>query len=206
MKLAVAAAFVLALFAAAMLLMKSGPEVRALRPGDSILAFGDSITYGFAARPEESYPAVLASLTGRRVINAGVNGETSEEGLARLPGLLEDDSIRLILLCFGGNDILQRRSKNRLQRNLERMISMAKAKGIDVVMIGVPEFGVFGLASLPLYEDVAGTEKIAYMPSLLPDVLGDRALKADYVHPNAAGYRLMAERIAERLQRLGYVD
>ncbi len=206
MKPAAVAVFVVTLLATAIYVMKSGPEVSALQPGDSILAFGDSITYGYGAKPGESYPAVLASMTGLRVINAGINGETSGEGLARLPKLLGDDSIRLMILCSGGNDILQRRSREELKSNLERMIALAKAKGIDVVLIGVPEFGIFGLSSLPLYKEVAREENVAYMPSLLPDILGDRSLKTDYVHPNAAGYRTMAEKIFERLRETGYLQ
>jgi acyl-CoA thioesterase I len=204
-KRAAIAAFVLTLLFAVALHMKSGREVRVLQPGDSILAFGDSITYGYGAKPGQSYPAVLASMTGLHVINAGVNGETSAEGLARLPKMLEDGSIRLMLLCLGGNDILQHRPEAKLKSNLEQMIAMAKAKGIDVILIGVPEFGIFGLSSLPLYKKIAQEEAVVYMPSLLPDVLGDRSLKTDYVHPNAAGYRTMATRIFERLQEIGYV-
>lgn len=177
-----------------------------MKPNESILAFGDSITYGFGVEARESYPSVLHFMTGIRVINAGINGETSEEGLARLPMLLEDDSIRLMLLCFGANDILQQRSMERLRANLVRMIALAKSKGVDVILIGVPEFRIPGLASLPLYDGVAEAENVAYMPSLLPDVLEDRSLKADDVHPNAAGYRQMAERIAERLRKIGYID
>lgn len=184
--------------------MKGGDEVRHLKSGDTILAFGDSITYGYAAKPSESYPSVLQALTGYRVINGGVNGETSDEMLARLPALLEDPSVRLLLLCSGGNDILQQRSRSRLKTNLLRMIGMAKARGIDVVLIGVPSFGAFGLSSLPLYDEVAAEEGVAYMPSLLPEILEERSLKYDYVHPNAAGYRRMAERIRDRLDALGY--
>jgi lysophospholipase L1-like esterase len=206
MKPAAFAAVVLLLSAALYFIAHRGPEVTPLHPDESILAFGDSITYGFGADEHQSYPAVLQSMTGLRVINAGINGETSEEGLARLPKLLEDDSIRLMLLCLGGNDILQQRSHERLKHNLKRMIDLAKAKEIDVVLIGVPTFGILGLSSLPLYGELAEKEKVAYMPSLLPDVLGDPALKNDYIHPNAAGYRYMAEQIDERLRGLGYLD
>jgi acyl-CoA thioesterase I len=205
MKTAVLAGAVLVLLAA-VYVMKKNPEATPLQQHDSILAFGDSITYGFGAEADQSYPAVLESLTGYRVINAGVNGETSEEGAARLPVLLEDDSIRLMLLCYGGNDILQQRSAERLKHNLIRMIDMAKSKGIDVILIGVPSFGVFGLSSLPLYKEVAEEEAIEYMPSVLPDILEERSLKADYIHPNAAGYRTMAERISKRIRALGYVE
>ena len=201
-----AAAALLLLLLTVIYVAKSHPKAEPLQPHDSILAFGDSITYGFGVGEDESYPAVLHALTGIRVINAGINGETSEEGIVRLPELLEDGSVRLMLLCFGGNDILQRRSPARLKSNLKRMIAMAKAKGVDIVLIGVPSFGVLGLSSLPLYKEVAEEEKVFYMPSLLPDVLEERALKADYVHPNAAGYRVMAERINARLESLGYFN
>ncbi|WP_345969151.1 arylesterase [Sulfurimonas sp. HSL1-6] len=200
------ASLLLLLLLAAIYFMKSAPEVTPLQTGDTILAFGDSITHGYGASAHESYPVVLQTLTGFPVINAGVNGETTSEGLARFPGVLEDDTIRLMLLCLGGNDILQQRSKRRLKANLKRIVQMAKAKKIDVVLIGVPTFGVFGMTSLPLYKEIAEEEGIPYMPSLLPDVLGDRALRADYVHPNAAGYRVIAERVAERLRSLGYVE
>ena len=199
-------ALILMLLLAVLYLLKSDAEMTPLQPGEKILAFGDSITYGYGAKPAESYPAVLQTLTGIPVINAGVNGETTEEGAVRFPRLLEDDGIRLMLLCLGGNDILQQRSHTRLKANLKRIVQMAKTKGIDVVLIGVPTFGVFGMTSLPLYKEVADEEGIPYMPSLLPDVLGDRALRADYVHPNAAGYRVIAERVAERLRSLGYVE
>ncbi|UFS61478.1 arylesterase [Sulfurimonas sp. HSL-3221] len=177
-----------------------------MQTGDTILAFGDSITHGYGAAAHESYPAVLQTLTEFPVTNAGVNGETTAEGLARLPGVLEDDTIRLMLLCLGGNDILQQRSKRRLKANLKRIVQMAKAKGVDIVLIGVPTFGVFGMTSLPLYKEIAEEEGIPYMPSLLPDVLEDRALRADYVHPNAAGYRVIAEGLTERLRSLGYTE
>lgn len=205
MKIAAVAGLFL-LLAAAVYFKASAPEVEPLQPDDAILAFGDSITYGYSAPSHQSYPAVLSQSTGFRVINAGVNGETSEEGMVRLPRLLEDGSIRLMLLCIGGNDILQQRSMARLKSNLKRMIGMAKAKEVDVVLIGVPEFGVFGLSSLELYDEIAQEEAVAYMPDLLPDVLQQRALKSDYVHPNAAGYRLMAERISGHLKKLGYLE
>lgn len=200
------------LFAGALLLLallvifkSQRPDKSPLRPGEAILAFGDSITYGYGVAPQESYPALLAEMSGMRVINAGVNGEISQEGVERLPGLLEDASVRLLLLCSGGNDILRRRSKGALKANLKQMIAMAKAKGVEVVLIGVPTFGMLGLKSLPLYEEVAGEEGVVYIDGLLPGILNDAALKNDYVHPNAAGYRRLAEGIFSELQKQGWI-
>jgi lysophospholipase L1-like esterase len=94
-------------------------KMNILTPHDTILAFGDSLTYGHGAANNESYPARLSNLTGKRVINAGVNAETSDEGLRRLPQLLEDKSIKLMILCFGGNDIMLKKSMSSLKQNLK---------------------------------------------------------------------------------------
>ncbi|MEA3433437.1 MAG: GDSL-type esterase/lipase family protein, partial [Campylobacterota bacterium] len=135
-------------------------KMNTLLPHNTILTFGDSLTYGHGADHNESYPALLTSLSGHKVINAGSNGETSNEGLQRLPKLLEDKSIKLMILCFGGNDILRRQSMEALKNNLRTMIQMAKVKKIDVLLIAVPNISLFGLSPLELYEEVAEEEEI----------------------------------------------
>ena len=167
---------------------------------DTILALGDSLTYGFGASPSESYPTLLSEMTGLRVINAGINGETSKEGLKRLPKLLEDPSIKLMILFFGGNDIMQRRSMEDLKQNLKTMIQMAKQKHINVLLISVPNIGLFGLSPLSLYEEVAEEENIPLLSGMLTDILSQPSLKTDQIHPNASGYKKMAERIYEKIK------
>lgn len=170
-----------------------------------ILAFGDSITYGFGVRPRESYPSLLSSLTGGSVTNAGINGETSEEGRARLPQVLQNASFGVMILCMGANDILQGRPLARLEANLGRMIETAQAAGTRVVLIGVPSFDRADSTPLPLYEAAARHYAVDYLPDPLCRVLSDDALHTDGVHPNAAGYRRLAEEIASFLKRQGYV-
>ena len=96
---------------------------------------GDSLTYGYNANREESYPALLSRLSGYQVVNAGILGDTSADGLKRLPTLLENDSIKLMILFFGGNDIIQNVPMSELKNNLKNMIHMAKEKNIDVLLI-----------------------------------------------------------------------
>ncbi len=172
-------------------------------PADAVvLAFGDSLTYGTGASEEESYPAQLARLTGRRVVREGVPGEVSEAGLARLPAALDEHQPRLLLLCHGGNDFLRRLPREKAVDNVRAMIRLAKDRGIDVLLIGTPEIG-FTLAPPEFYAGIAKQFGIPYEGDVLTKILRDASLKADQVHPNAKGYRLMAERVADLLRKSG---
>ena len=174
-------------------------------PADAVvLAFGDSLTYGTGASEDESYPAQLAKLAGRRVVREGVPGEVSAAGLGRLPGALDEHRPRLLLLCHGGNDFLRRLPKTEAAANVRAMIQLARSRGIDVVLIGTPEFG-FLLSPPDFYAEIAKEFRIPYESGVLGTILRDSNLKADQVHPNAAGYRLMAQRVYELLKKSGAV-
>lgn len=173
-------------------------------PADArILAFGDSLTYGSGVDAEHSYPAVLQGLTGREVINAGVPGERSGQGLERLPALLREYQPHLLLLCHGGNDMLRRQSMAQMEANLEAMIRLAREQGIPVVLLGVPRPAIFGLESAEQYYNVASRTGSPLEDHIIPKVLSDNALKSDQIHPNATGYRLMAEAVFTLLQKAG---
>ena len=181
-------------------------NIQPLNSQDSILAFGDSLTYGYNAKPTESYPTVLSHLTGYKVINEGVLGDTSVDGVKRLAPLLEDSNIKLMILCFGGNDLIQGLSKENLRNNLKTMIHMAKEKNIEVLLISVPNLGLFGLSAMELYEEVAEEEHIPVLSGMLSNILSQPSLKSDQIHPNALGYKIMAEKIYEKLQQEGYIN
>lgn len=178
------------------------PELSSLPPDAVILAFGDSLTHGNGARAEESYPAVLQRLSGRTVINAGVSGEESAQGLERLPGLLDTHHPQLLILCHGGNDILHSKDVGQMEANVRSMIALTRAHHAEVVLLGVPKPGLF-LSAAEVYARIAEDTGVVFIEDLIPDVLGDRALKSDSVHPNKDGYRVMAERIYKVLQDRG---
>jgi lysophospholipase L1-like esterase len=172
-------------------------------PADAVvLAFGDSLTYGTGASESESYPAQLARLSGRRVVREGVPGEVSANGLKRLPGALDEHQPRLLVLCHGGNDFLRRLPKAEAAANVRAMVQLARSRGIDVVLLGTPEFG-FLLTPADFYAEIAKEFRIPYEGEVLSRILRDSNLKSDQIHPNAAGYRLMAERVHALLQKSG---
>src|SRR6187401_61642 len=148
-----------------------------------VLAFGDSLTYGTGANPEESYPAVLGRAIGRKVVNAGVPGETSEQGLERLPAVLDEVKPRLLILCHGGNDFLRRLDDAAAASNVRAMIRLARQKGVDVVLLATPKPGL--PPSIPtFYGEIAAEQKIPFEEGVIRTVLFDNRLKSDMVHPN----------------------
>ncbi|MBL4762238.1 MAG: arylesterase [Gammaproteobacteria bacterium] len=167
-----------------------------LRSDAVILAFGDSLTYGTGAAKAQSYPAVLAAITGRKVINAGVPGEVTAAGLERLSRLLKQYDPDLLILCHGGNDILRKLNLAQTKNNLQQMVQLAKAQNTDVILIGVPKLGIF-LSALPMYADLAETANLPIENDIIAHIEGSLSLKSDHIHPNAAGYRKMAEAIVE---------
>ena len=187
-----------------LLLPACGQETRlpALPPSAVILAVGDSLTHGTGAARQESYPAVLETLTGRRVVNAGVPGEESDAGLVRLTRLLNQVKSDLVILGHGGNDILRGRDPARTESNLRQMVELARQHGASVVLLGVPSPSIF-LGTHPLYERLAESLQIPLEEDALPDILGDGALKSDPIHPNAAGYRKLAEAVYDLLVERG---
>lgn len=171
---------------------------------DVVLAFGDSITHGTGARSQESYPAVLSSLINRKVVNAGIPGDVTAGGLKRLPAALEKYKPALVLLCLGGNDFLRKKSAADTEANLNTMLDLIRNKGIPVVLIGVPRPGL-SLKADPVYARLAEKHNVLLVEELLGEVLGKRSLKSDPIHPNARGYRFIAEELAEILDKNGAV-
>jgi lysophospholipase L1-like esterase len=178
------------------------PQLPLLSADAAILAFGDSLTAGTGAGEAESYPAVLANLTGRKVVNAGVPGEVSAEGVRRLPELLERERPALLILCHGGNDLLARQNHQQIADNLRAMLRIAGERGIPVVLVAVPSPDLT-LKPPALYEELAKEFRIPFERTALPHILAKGSLKSDHIHPNAAGYRQLAEALSELLKKSG---
>jgi len=180
------------------------PPLPRLGADDVVLAFGDSITYGTGARPEESYPEVLAQLIGRRVAGAGVPGEITANGLQRLPEVLDEVKPKILLLCLGGNDMLRKVEPVAIEANLRTMVRIARDRGIAVVLIAVPKPALFG-GNAAFYQTIARENDLPLESKILKDILFDNEFKADPIHPNAKGYQRLAEAVAALLRRTGAI-
>jgi acyl-CoA thioesterase I len=183
---------------------QKAPRLSPVGPNDVIVAFGDSLTYGTGASEEESYPAVLEKLIGRTVVRAGVPGEVTSGGLTRLESVIEEHRPALMIVCLGGNDMLRQSQEAEIRRNLGEIIRTLKGRGIAVVLIGVPRPAL--ISSAPEFYAVLAKEfDVPYEGNVVTDVLYQRELKSDPIHPNAKGYRKMAEAIADLLKKSGAI-
>lgn len=180
----------------------------------NIVILGDSLTYGTGAGKGEDYASILASDTGWNVINAGVPGNTTSDGLARLTDFLDahktgEQKIDFLIIELGGNDFLKRVPEEETVRNLKAILMQAKASSIQTALLAIPEYSPIGaafgnLSDHPLYEKLAKETDTPLIEDLFSDVLAKNSLKADYIHPNAEGYRLVESNLREALIDLGF--
>lgn len=181
------------------------PKLSPLAHNAVILAYGDSLTFGSGANPDtQSYPAVLQQLTGKKVINSGIPGEITAQGLQRLPAVLAETKPNLVILCHGGNDLIRKLGNEQLKNNLEQMIKIIQASGAEVVLIGVPNFSLM-LAVPELYEELARRYQAPAQLDIIPELERNPQVKSDHIHPNAAGYKLLAESISSLLKTAGAI-
>jgi acyl-CoA thioesterase-1 len=173
-----------------------------------ILAFGDSLYAGYGLAQGESFPAVLqrnleAAGVSAEVINAGVSGDTTAAGLARLDFTL--DGLRrtpdLAIVGLGGNDLLRGIDPAETRRNLEAIVRTLDRRGIPVLLTGMMaprNLGADYVARFDrIYPDLARTYRAELDPFFLDGVITDpKLLQGDGIHPNAKGVEIMARRIA----------
>jgi acyl-CoA hydrolase len=183
------------------------PRAQALPAGATVLALGDSLTSGVGASADTAYPAVLQRLTGWKVINGGVSGDTSTQALDRLPSLLQQHQPALVIVSIGGNDFLRRQSSATTRTNVQRICADARASGAQVLLVAVPELSLMAtvgkLSDHALYEEVAEELKIPLHSKGWSGVLAQDRLRSDQIHANAAGYEQFAQGLVETLKTTG---
>ena len=174
-----------------------------------IVAFGDSLTAGFGADPGKSYPDFLQRELDRRgyryrVANAGISGETTTDGLARLNMVITLKPV-VVIVEFGGNDGLRGLPIATTRRNLDQLVVGLKSSGCGVLLAGMtlpPNYGADYISGFQrIYSDLARKDKVVLIPFLLSGVAGTTAyMQQDGLHPTAEGNRIVAATVMRYLE------
>ncbi len=177
----------------------------------TVAILGDSLSYGTGAAKGQDYPSLLAANTGWNIINAGVPGDTSADGLQRLQELLDNYEIDLLIVELGGNDFLKRVPEAETMHNLKSILTEIKANNIQPLLVAIPEFSPFGaavgsLSDHSLYKKLAKETDTPLIEDIFSDVLAQNGLKADPIHPNAEGYRVIEENLRKALAKKGFMN
>ncbi|MES2636894.1 MAG: arylesterase [Pseudomonadota bacterium] len=183
----------------------------AIPKASTVLILGDSLSYGAGAKEDEDYPTLLSKSTGWTIINKGIPGDTTAGGLERLPDLLTEYQPQLLIVELGGNDMLQQLPQSQTSANLRTILTLAKAQNIPTVLVAIPEINplraaIGNLVDHTMYEAIAKETATPLIEDAFSEVLSDKALKADQIHPNAAGYLKVSEKIYAALQKLGFAE
>ena len=178
---------------------RSQGKAQPVPAGSTVLALGDSLTYGTGASAETSYPTVLAELTGWNVVNAGVPGDTSAQALARLPALLAEHQPKLVIVSIGGNDFLRKLPESDTHAHVHAICKQSLDAGAQVLLVAVPRATVAAalgqMTDHALYAEVAKDLKIPLQREAWGEVLAQPDLRADAVHANARGYAQFARSV-----------
>jgi len=184
------------------------PKLTPVPPDETLLAFGDSVTYGTGASAGQDWPSLLAAITGWRIVNAGIPGDTAELGKDRIRGLLDQHQPSLVIVEMGGNDFLRRRPQKDVKEDLRSIVRTVKESGAQVVLIGVPQLSLLAIVAsrpkdAPIYEELADEERVPLIGKVFSAVLSRPELCSDQIHPNADGYRELASGIDDGLRKAG---
>ena len=179
-------------------------------PAVQIAFLGDSLTAGYGLLQNEAYPALVAAeletdgYAAVAVVNAGLSGDTTAGGLARLEWVLEP-TVKILVVALGANDALRGLPPSNTRANLAKILETAKSKGVQVLLVGMeapPNLGEdYRNTFRALYADLAAEHNVPLVPFLLEGVAGVPSLNQDDgIHPTAEGQRMMAALVYARLQ------
>ncbi len=165
--------------------------------GGVIVAFGDSLTRGHGAAANESYPRHLSELLGYGVINEGKDGDTCESALRRVDRVIAHQP-DVVIITLGGNDILKHVPIDKTLNHLREIFRRLQKAGAMVVY-GAVDPPLIGGNWVAAVRELCRDEGVLYIRSLMDGLWADTEKMSDSIHPNGAGYRILAERVHERL-------
>ncbi|MDR0734249.1 MAG: GDSL-type esterase/lipase family protein [Elusimicrobiota bacterium] len=172
--------------------------LNAANAGDVIIAFGDSLTAGNGARADEAYPAALESMVKMPVINMGVSGDTARMGANRMREMAQYRPY-MVLIEFGGNDAIRGRPFRETQTAIAEIIDYVQKLGAAAVVVDTG--GNFKMSPYTkMMKTLAKQKRALFVEGIMDGIFHKPQLKSDAIHPNAAGYRLIAEKIYKEIK------
>ena len=165
---------------------------------NSIVCFGDSLTQGFGSTDNQSYPYYLQKLVNIPVINKGINGNTTKDGLNRTGDILQFKN-SLVIVEFGANDFFQQISISETKKNMEQIVDKLKQDNI-VVLVSTEDKQLNKLYGM--LKSLAKEKNVLFINGILNEIWNNRNLFFDEVHPNSTGYKLVADKIYKNIKHL----
>ena len=176
------------------------PKIRNLDSrGSNIICLGDSLTSGEGAEPGQDYPSLLTGYLDRKVINAGVSGDTTGDVLKRIEKDVLEQDPQMVIVILGGNDFLQKIPVEKTFQNLERIVDLIQHRGAAVTLAQV-KTGLLNDSYLNGFKNLTRQKKTLLIPDILKGIIGNPDLMSDTIHPNAKGYAIMAKRIYDEIK------
>lgn len=168
--------------------------------GSTIIAFGDSLMQGVGATKDNDFPSVLSAMLGEPIINMGVSGNTTAQGLDRIDEAISLDP-KVVMVLLGGNDFLRKIPIEETFQNLDTIVSKFQENGAVVVLLGI-RGGLLPDPYKERFEKIAKDRGTVYVPNVLAGLLGKAKYMSDPIHPNDAGYRKIAEKVYPVLKQV----
>ncbi|MBQ9578976.1 MAG: arylesterase [Ottowia sp.] len=197
--------------AAAALLPACGRKAKgqAVPAGATVLALGDSLTQGVGtSSPAHAWPAVFERLSGWRMVNGGVSGDTSDMALARLPALLREHRPQLVIVSIGGNDFLHQQSGAATRDNIRAIVQQSQSAGAQVLLVAEPQPSIAAalgrVSDHPMFAELAGELRVPLLENAWSDILSDEKLRSDRIHANDTGYEQFARVLLDATRTLGF--
>jgi acyl-CoA thioesterase-1 len=162
----------------------------------TIVCFGDSLTEGKGANPGGTYPDFLQKMTNIHVVNLGVSGNTSVQGLLRIDEVINQKAF-LILVEFGANDFFKKVPMAETKQAIETIIDKLQATGATVVLVATEDTQLPDLYNT--LKKISKDKKTKFIDGMLNDIWDNRALFSDNLHPNSDGYKIVAEKIYKEI-------